>query len=78
MLELMPYDQCPPNRMSIDDAIMYCFCLGDGWRLPTDEELKWAYEDDYYFFSALWIQEHIMNTGSLYTRFLRPVRDVDK
>ena len=76
MLELMPYDQSPPNTMSIDDAIMYCFCLGDGWRLPTDEELKWACGDDYYIFSAVWIQEHINNTGSLYIRFLRPVRDV--
>lgn len=76
MLELMPYDQCPPNTMSIDDAIMYCFCLGDGWRLPTDEELNWAYGDDYYLFSAFWIQEHIINTGSLYIRFLRPVRDL--
>lgn len=76
MLELMPYDQSPPNTMSIDDAIMYCFCLGDGWRLPIGEELNWAYSDDYYFFSVFWIQEHIINTGSLNIRFLRPVRDL--
>lgn len=76
MFEILPVDQCPPNRMTIDDAIMYCFCLGEGWRLPTDEELKLACGDDYYFFTALWIQEHTSNTGSLYTRFLRPTRDL--
>lgn len=24
--------------MSYDDAVFYCFCLGDGWRLPTRHE----------------------------------------
>jgi hypothetical protein len=26
------------TKMTYDDAVMYCFCLGDGWRLPTIEE----------------------------------------
>ena len=25
-------------RMTYDEAVMYCFCLGNGWRLPTIEE----------------------------------------
>ena len=25
-------------RMTYDEAVMYCFCLGDGWRLPTSFE----------------------------------------
>jgi hypothetical protein len=27
-------------RMTYDDAVMYCFCLGDGWRLPTYDEYQ--------------------------------------
>lgn len=26
------------NRVTYDEAIMYCFCLGEGWRLPTWNE----------------------------------------
>ena len=25
-------------RMTYDEAVMYCFCLGEGWRLPTESE----------------------------------------
>jgi hypothetical protein len=25
-------------QMTYDEAVMYCFCLGDGWRLPTRHE----------------------------------------
>jgi hypothetical protein len=25
-------------RMNYDEAVMYCFCLGDGWRIPTEYE----------------------------------------
>lgn len=25
-------------EMSYEEAILYCFCLGNGWRLPTEEE----------------------------------------
>lgn len=24
--------------MNYDEAVMYCFCLGDGWRIPTEYE----------------------------------------
>ena len=38
-------------KMSYADAVFYCFCLGDGWRLPTYDEyidtldIGW-YDDD--------------------------------
>lgn len=25
-------------EMSYDEAVMYCFLLGDGWRMPTEDE----------------------------------------
>jgi hypothetical protein len=28
----------PAKPMTYDEAVFYCFCLGDGWRLPTGEE----------------------------------------
>jgi hypothetical protein len=31
------------TEMTYDEAVMYCLCLGDGWRLPTEEE----YYEDY-------------------------------
>jgi hypothetical protein len=39
------------SQMTHDEAVMYCFCLGDGWRLPTYDEyidtpaIGW-YDDD--------------------------------
>ena len=39
------------KRMSYADAVLYCFCLGDGWRLPTHDEfitipcLVWYHND---------------------------------
>lgn len=75
MLEIMSADQWPVNRMTFDEAVMYCFCIGEGWRLPTDDELIAEYGYDYFVFSALWIQE-VNFAGSQYTRFLRPVRDL--
>jgi hypothetical protein len=26
-------------KMTYDEAVMYCFCLGNGWRLSTRDEL---------------------------------------
>jgi hypothetical protein len=36
MIEIAPkvlWKEC-----TITEAVLYCFCLGDGWRLPTCEE----------------------------------------
>jgi len=33
-----------PTRMTWDEAITYCSNLGDGWRLPTKDELALMYE----------------------------------
>jgi hypothetical protein len=35
MIEVGKKTEC---ELSYEEAIMYCFCLGDGWRLPTKEE----------------------------------------
>lgn len=32
------YHTYSKKRMSYAEAMMYCFCLGDGWRLPTEQE----------------------------------------
>ena len=38
----MTYDievgQKTERKMTYDDAVLYIFCLGDGWRLPTMSE----------------------------------------
>ena len=50
-----------PNRMTGDDAKAACAKLGEGWRLPTKEELNLLYQnkdkiggfaDDYYWSST--------------------------
>ena len=30
----------PENRMSYAEAVLYCFCLGGNWRMPTRDEYK--------------------------------------
>ena len=30
---------------TITEAVIYCFCLGDGWRLPTIEECFMIYHN---------------------------------
>jgi hypothetical protein len=31
------------TKMTYADAVFYCFCLGDGWRLPNEEENEKEY-----------------------------------
>jgi hypothetical protein len=26
-------------RVTYEEALMYCFCIGEGWRLPTKKEI---------------------------------------
>ena len=42
-LEIAPNDF--PNTMNWDDAKITCEALGDGWRLPSKDELKILYEN---------------------------------
>lgn len=42
-IEVAQYDF--PNRMSLQDAKNACKALGDGWRLPTKDELNTLYQN---------------------------------
>lgn len=55
------------NRITYGEAILYCFCLGDGWRLPTEAE--------YYEYELLgsWYVDRISQVSTFY---VRPVRDI--
>jgi len=61
VFEIYPEDA--PNRMSWYDGVEYCKNLGNGWRLPTKEELNLMYielckkglggfDSDYYWSSS--------------------------
>ena len=57
------------TTMSYNDAVLYVFCLGDGWRLPTQEE----YYDEYHRInSSCWT----LNERSSATWYVTPVRDL--
>ena len=74
-LEVMTEDL--EGRHTWDDAMKACADLGDGWRLPTKDELNLLYEnkekiggfaDDYYWSSTEggdngeWIQDFVSGT----------------
>jgi hypothetical protein len=35
MIKIGKKSEC---EMTYEDAVMYCFCLGEGWRLPNESE----------------------------------------
>ena len=45
IFEIAQYDF--PKKMNWDDAFRACDALGDGWRLPTREELVLIYKNKY-------------------------------
>jgi hypothetical protein len=55
------------KRITYDEAILYCFCLGDGWRLPSEAEYI-EYE-----LQGSWYVDRISQVS---TFFVRPVRDI--
>ena len=57
------------NRMSYQDALVYVFCLGDGWRLPTLVE----YSHDMINYSW-WLNDDRVNGPELW--YVTPVRDL--
>lgn len=62
------------NRVTYDEAIMYCFCLGDGWRLPTKTEVDISFKYDDNRFIGCWFQDrknHGVDRWLVY-----PVREV--
>lgn len=60
------------SRVSYDEAIMYCFCLGDGWRLPTMAEADFLTSDRDCTFIACWVIDRRCD----YRRYVQPVREV--
>jgi hypothetical protein len=54
--------------MSYDEAVMYCFCLGDGWRLPTSVE--------YYKADGVELGSWFVGKYTLHTWHVIPVRDL--
>ena len=49
----LEWQQNPPtNRMNWNEALDYAKSLGEGWRLPTKEELKHAYDNNLECFSS--------------------------
>lgn len=64
MIEIGQYHK---KRITYDEAILYCFCLGDGWRLPTRAE----YND--YELQGSWYVDRISHVSTFY---VRPVRDL--
>ena len=57
-------------EMSYNEALMYCFCLGDGWRLPTKEE----YFDHAEFRDAWYKDDPLKNR--IDEVYVIPVRDL--
>ena len=57
--------------MTYEEAIVYCFCLGDGWRLPTHEEYH-NYIPTY--LGVSWYKDAF--TNSTMTSRVIPVRDL--
>jgi hypothetical protein len=64
MIEIGKYNK---KRITYDEAILYCFCLGDGWRLPTEAE---------YYEHALLGCWYVDRISQVSTFFVRPVRDI--
>lgn len=53
------------TKLTYDEAVMYCFCLGGGWRLPTSDD--WTTQNVIGDYSSLKPQDSI---------FFTPVRDL--
>ena len=57
-----------PTRMTWDEAITYCSNLGDGWRLPTKDELALMYEHKAELggFGEGWLWSSSQSIGNVY------------
>lgn len=67
------------NRLTCEEAKVYMFLLGDGWRFPTDEELyaKFGNERNYDVYVSTWTIE-LIDGAAIPPRYVIPVRDIDK
>lgn len=55
------------NAMSYDEAVLYCFLLGDGWRMPTREEYRQVHS------ICGWFKNRVTEIAAL---GVTPVRDL--
>lgn len=58
-------------ELTYTEALMYCFCLGDGWRLPTEAE----YYDDNNLLRGNWYKDDPLSKSNDETYYVIPVRD---
>lgn len=59
-----------------DEAVLYCFCLGDGWRLPTLEDLNNMHQNEDGQFLCCWFQDQQLTMSSRVRRMVLPAREV--
>jgi hypothetical protein len=57
------------HKMSYDDAVLYIFCLGDGWRLPTVREYSYDKINN-----SWWLNDNRRNLEWFW--YATPVRDL--
>ena len=72
MIEIAPEELWKDG--TITEAAIYCFCLGDGWRLPTVEE---CFEMLSLNLKGFWNLEDIDYEWTE-THTIIPVRSIDK
>lgn len=85
------YPEKSTNKMTWEEAVMYCKKLGDGWRLPTIEECFMIYNNklitEYYYWSSMEYDHSLawffsFSSGSAYdygkynTYYVRAVRTI--
>lgn len=58
------------HKISYEEAVLYVFCLGDGWRLPTKREYS---RDD---INESWFNGRaILNVDKWYATPVRDIKD---
>jgi hypothetical protein len=73
MIELAPKSTIP---MTFTEARIYCFLLGDGWRLPTTADAEELHTQGCYLgFLNCWCHEQGIIDHHI-KRYILPVRDL--
>ena len=61
------------KRMTYADAVLWCFCLGDGWRMPSEDEREYLSIEYRYtcWFENSWLKHDKYEFNTV------PVRDIE-